>query len=374
VRQYFATKQLPKTGDWRMFLKTGICLTWLATAYILLVFSAASLTSALLTAFALAQGFILVSCNIMHDGAHNSFSKNKKISWLMGCTLDLMGGSQMLWRQKHNVLHHTYTNINALDSDLHTSGLLRLHPEQPWWPWHRWQHVYAFPLYSILTLSWVTYSDFRKFFSGHIGPYRLRQCTVLDVCLFFLTKLFYCGYALILPLFFHPFLHVLIAFVAVHLLLGFTLSIVFQLAHTLESNTFPTPDPHTGTIDNAWAMHEVETTVNFAPHNTLLTWYVGGLNFQIEHHLFSRICHIHYPAISTIVRETCQEFSLPYVCYPTLRSAIAAHYRFLKTMGRRPLPRGAHHDRAPDDRRVGGTPVAGENRGDGSEVNQGLSG
>jgi linoleoyl-CoA desaturase len=129
VRQYFAAKQLPKTGDWRMFLKTGICLTWLATSYVLLVFFAASLTSALLTAFALAQGFILVSCNIMHDGAHDSFSKNKKISWLMGCTLDLMGGSQMLWRQKHNVLHHTYTNINALDSDLHTSGLLRLHPD-----------------------------------------------------------------------------------------------------------------------------------------------------------------------------------------------------------------------------------------------------
>ena len=340
VQQYFAARNLPKTGDWRMFLKTGVILLWLATSYVLLVFFATSLTTAIITAFALAQGFILMSCNIMHDGAHDSFSKSKKINWLMGFTLDLMGGSQMLWRQKHNVLHHTYTNINALDSDLHTSGLLRLSPEQQWRPWYRFQHVYAFPVYSLLTLSWVTFSDFRKFFSGHIGHYKLRKYTVLEVVVFFVMKLFYGGYAFVLPLFFHPFLHVLIAFVAVHLLFGFTLSIVFQLAHILESNTFPTPDPHTGTIDNEWAMHEVETTANFAPHNTLLTWYVGGLNFQIEHHLFSSICHIHYPAISTMVRETCQEFSLPYVSYPTLGSAITAHYRFLKTMGRRPADVG----------------------------------
>ena len=336
VRQYFAARQLPTTGDWRMFLKAGICLTWLVTAYVLLVFFATSLTTAIITAFALAQGCILVSFNTMHDGAHGSFSTNKKMNWLMGFMLDVIGGSQMLWRQKHNVLHHTYTNINALDSDLHTSGMLRFHPEQRWWPWHRWQHVYAFPLYSLLTLSWVTVSDFRKVFSGYIGPYKLRKYTVLEVVRFFFMKFFYAGYALLLPLFFHPVSHVLLAFLAVHLLIGFTLSIVFQLAHTVEPNTFPSPDTHTGTIHNEWAMHEVETTADFAPHNTLVTWYVGGLNFQIEHHLFPRMCHVHYPAISSIVRETCQEFALPYVCYPTLRSAMTAHYRFLRAMGRRP--------------------------------------
>jgi linoleoyl-CoA desaturase len=336
IRQYFEARKRPTTGDWRMFLKAGICLTWMVTAYVLLVFFATSLITAIIAAFALAQGCILVSCNVMHDGGHDSFSSNKKINWLMGFTLDVLGGNQMLWRQKHNVLHHTYTNINALDSDLHTSKMLRLHPEQPWRRWHRLQHVYAFPLYSLLTFSWVTYSDFCKFFSGHIGPYKLRQYTTLEVLRFFFMKLFYVGYALLLPLFFHPVSHVLIAFVGVHLIIGFTLSIVFQLAHAMESNAFPTPDTHSGTINNEWAIHEVETTANFAPHNTLLTWYVGGLNFQIEHHLFARICHVHYPAISAIVRETCHEFSLPYVSYPTFRSAIAAHYRFLKTMGRQP--------------------------------------
>ena len=335
VNQSFEERKLPKTGDWRMFLKTGVILAWLAVSYVLLIFFSTSLIVSIITAFALAQGFVLAGFNMMHDGAHGSYSKSKKINWLMAFTLDLIGGSQMLWRQKHNLLHHTYTNISELDNDLHTSGLLRLSPHQPWQPWHRFQHLYAFPLYSLLTLSWVTFNDFLRFFSGRIGDYPLRQPTAADVSLFFLTKIFYFGYMLVLPSFFHPWLYVLIAFVGIHLIVGFTLAIVFQLAHTVEGNRFPKPDAHTGLIDNEWAIHEVETTANFAPNNNLATWYLGGLNFQIEHHLFSRMCHIHYPAISNIVKKTCREFAIPYICYPTVWSAIGAHYRFLKALGGR---------------------------------------
>jgi linoleoyl-CoA desaturase len=334
VDQYFASRRLPKTGDWRLFVKTGVLLAWLVVSYALLVFFSTSLIMAMLTVFALAQGFALVGFNIAHDGAHDSYAKSKKINWLMGCTFDLLGGSQMLWRQKHNKLHHIYTNIQGFDEDLDSHGLLRLSPQQPWHLWHRFQHCYAFAIYSLLTLSWVTIGDFRKFFSGHIGPHPLRKPTGAEACFFFLAKIFYFGYTLILPLSFHPWLHVLLAFVGMHLILGFTLSMAFQLAHTIERNSFPTPDAHTGVMPKAWAVHEVETTANFAPRNPLATWYLGGLNFQIEHHLFASICHRHYPAISTIVAKTCHEFAIPYVSYPTVRSAIAGHYRFLKTMGR----------------------------------------
>ena len=190
-------------------------------------------------------------------------------------------------------------------------------------------------MYSLLTLSWVTVGDWRKLVSGYIGPYKLPPPTVTDVGVFVVTKLCYFGYALILPCFLHPWQHVHLVFVAVHLLLGVTLSLAFQLAHTIEHNSFPTPDADTGMMPQAWAMHEVETTANFAPQNRWTTWYLGGLNFQIEHHLFANICHRHYPAISTIVAETCHEFAIPYVSYPTVWSAVAGHYRFLKTMGRR---------------------------------------
>jgi linoleoyl-CoA desaturase len=336
VAQYFADSRQVTTGDRRLFVKTGVILALLAVPYALLVFVSTSLLVTMLAVFALAQGCALVGFNIMHDGAHGSYAHSKTINRLMGGMLNVIGGSQRLWRYKHNRLHHIYTNIHTLDNDLQTSGLLRFSAAQPWRPWHQFQHLYAFAVYSLLTLSWVTVGDCRKLVSGHIGPYKLPPPTVADVGVFVVTKLCYFGYALILPCFFHPWLHVLLAFVAVHLLLGVTLSMAFQLAHTVERTSFPTPDAHTGMMPTGWAEHEVETTADFAPHNKVATWYLGGLNFQIEHHLFPKICHIHYPAISTMVAATCHEFALPYVCYPTVRSAIVGHYRFLKTMGRRP--------------------------------------
>ena len=334
VEQYFAERGLSKSGNWRMLLKTAIILGSLATSYVLLVFFSASLLMAVITALVISQIFVLIGFNIMHDGNHGSYSKSKRLNRLMGFTIDLIGGSHLLWRQKHNILHHTYTNIDELDDDLKSAGLLRLSPDQKLRPWHRFQHLYAFPVYSLLTLSWVTYTDFKKFFSGRIGSYKLRKISASEGTLFFLTKIFYFVYMIGIPLLFHPVLYVLIAFVVIHLVVGLTFSVTFQLAHTLEGNTFPIPDHDTGGIDNEWAIHQVETTANFAPGNSLAAWYLGGLNFQIEHHLFPEICHMHYPQISKIVKETCRDFSIAYVSYPTVRSAIAGHYRFLRTLGR----------------------------------------
>lgn len=338
VEQYFTEHGFAKTGNWRMPLKTAIILPLLPAFYVLLVFFPSSPLMVAILAFCIAQGGVLIGFNIMHDSNHGSYSKSGKINRVLSFSMDMIGGSHLLWRQKHNVLHHTYTNINEMDSDLHTGGLLRLSPEQNWRPWHRLQHLYAFPIYTLLSLSWVTYSDFSKLFSGRIGQYRLRKTSPSEMATFFLSKASYFGYTLVLPLLFHPVLHVLIAFVGIHLLMGFTFSITFQLAHTLEGATFPRPDTDTGSIENEWAIHQVETTANFAPKNKVAAWYLGGLNYQIEHHLFSEICHIHYPAISGIVKQTCQDYSIDYVSYPTLRSAVGAHYRFLKTLGKSPVP------------------------------------
>jgi linoleoyl-CoA desaturase len=338
VDAYFTDNNLSKNADWRMVLKTVVILAWLATAYVILLFSASSLILAIISAVAVAQGFVLVGFNIMHDGAHGSYSKNKKLNWLMGFTLDLIGGSNMFWRHKHNILHHTYTNINEIDDDIQAFGLMRFSPEQPWRPHHRWQHWFAFPLYSLMTLLWVTSGDFQKFFTRKIGDYQLPKPKVGESLLFFLTKIFYFGYMLVLPMFFHPILHVLGFFLIVHVVLGLTMATIFQLAHVVEDNAFPNPDPVTGEMTNEWAIHEVETTANFSPNSKFAAWYCGGLNFQIEHHLFPRICHIHYPAISKIVEETCREFQIKYVSYPTFREAIKAHTRFLKLLGSGPLP------------------------------------
>jgi linoleoyl-CoA desaturase len=171
VNGYFEANGISKHADWRMVVKTVVILAWLATAYVLLVFISSSLVLAVISAIAVAQGFVLVGFNIMHDGAHGSYSKNKRVNLIMGYTLDLIGGSHMFWRHKHNILHHTYTNINELDDDIGDSGFMRLSPAQKRYPLHRFQHLYAFPAYGLMTLSWVTFGDFRNFFTGRIGDY-----------------------------------------------------------------------------------------------------------------------------------------------------------------------------------------------------------
>lgn len=333
VNRFFEENDLPKTGDWRMFLKTGIIISLLFFFYIFLVFFSNSLPTALFSGFALAQSFALFTMNVMHDGGHKSYSKNKLIGKLAGLSPDFGGLSKMLWVQRHNLLHHYYTNINELDNDIQIVGnVLRLSPEQKWRNYHRFQHLYAFPLYGLLTLSWVLFSDFQKIITGKIGNYKTHKPTCFEISFLLFAKFFYIGYMLAIPSIFHPFLHVIIGFLGVHLVFGFTISIIFQLAHTVQSNTFPRLDI-TGIMEKEWAIHQVETTSNFAPTNKLAAWYFGGLNFQIEHHLFPNICHIHYPAISKIVRETCKEFNILYVSYQTVFSAIAAHYKFLKAIG-----------------------------------------
>jgi len=344
VSEYFDRRGVARTGDWRMFLKTGIILSWLATSYILLVFFASSPAVGILAALAVAAGIVLVGFNLMHDGAHGSYSANKTINRVAAWTLDLIGGSQMLWRQKHNILHHTYTNIAGADDDLDTSGLLRLSPDQSWHSWHRFQHLYAPALYSLLTINWVFYTDFRKFFTGRIGEYRLKQPSLRESLSFFSAKGLYFGYALVVPLMVHDLLVTLAFFILIHLIGGFIFSVVFQLAHTVDGNEFPAADPRTGSMKSEWSIHEVETTANFAMRNKFLSWLCGGLNFQIEHHLLPKVCHIHYPALSSCVRQTCTEFQVRYTHYPTVRSALMMHFRFLRELGKPPVPEFAESE------------------------------
>ena len=335
VYNYFQENNISQTGGWRIFLKSILILSLVTTSYVLLVFFSTSWIMAIISAFLLAQGFALAGFNIMHDSVHGSFSKNKRVNKILGYTLDLIGGSQRLWYHKHNILHHTYTNIDGLDTDLETKGLLRLNPNQRWRPWHRFQSLYAFPVYSFLTLSMISFTDFQKFFSRHIGKYELPKPTPGETTLFFLTKIFYFFYTLILPMFFNPVLYVIAAFIGVHLVLGFTFSVVFQLAHTVEENEFPVAEMPAAVINNEWAIHQVETTANFSPKSLLANWYLGGLNFQIEHHLFARISHVHYRKISGIVRETCKEFGITYTSYSNIFKAVFMHLKFLNQMSKK---------------------------------------
>jgi linoleoyl-CoA desaturase len=335
VNEYFTANNISKTGGWRILIKSLFIGALVISSYFSLVFYAQSWLMVLLSAFLLAQGLVLTGFNIMHDSVHGSFSRSRVLNKVLGYTLNLLGGSQRLWYHKHNVLHHTYTNIAGVDTDLESDGLLRLSPNQEWRPWHRLQVFYALPIYSFLTLSMVLVTDYTKFFSNSIGPYKMPKPTFTETSLFFITKLLYFFYALALPMFFHPVLNVLGGFILVHMILGFTMSVVFQLAHTVEENDFPVAQIPENIIENEWAIHQVETTANFSPKSRFANWYMGGLNFQIEHHLFAKISHVHYRKISKIVEETCRDFGIKYTSYSTMLRALWTHIRFLNEMSKK---------------------------------------
>ncbi|WOB08675.1 acyl-CoA desaturase [Piscinibacter gummiphilus] len=336
VAAYFTSTGRSERGDWRLFAKTVFSYALLIGSYVSAIWWVQSGWGLLLAALGMVQGYVLIAFNVMHDGAHGSYSRRTWVNRLAGASMDFIGSSALLWRQKHNQLHHTYTNIDGKDDDLALGRLLRLSPQQPWHPWHRVQHWYAPLLYSLLTLYLAIYSDWHKLVTGRIGHTPLLPRKWTDVAYFLATKAFYVTYALVIPMLFHPAWLVLLVFFGIHALFGLTLSLVFQLAHIVEDLEFPQPDPANGRMATDWATHQVQTTADFAPRNRLATFYMGGLNFQVEHHLFHHVSHVHYPALHRIVRETCAEYGVPYRCFGTVREAVGSHFRFLRQMGRRP--------------------------------------
>jgi linoleoyl-CoA desaturase len=336
VRAYFEDHQLTRNANSRMVTKSLVIVTLFGVTYFSMLTSAGSPLLTIFCAAALAQCIVLIGLNIMHDANHGSYFSSKRSNRILGYALDLIGGSSLLWRTKHNLLHHTYTNCHEVDDDLEVPAILRFSPGQPWRPCHRYQHWYAFPVYCFMTLLWAFKSDFQKYFSGKIGEFDIPQPSRTETVLFFSVRLFYFFYMLIVPMFFHPVIHVLLLFLLIHAIVGLTLAVVFQVAHVVEESVFIPTVYGENEIEQEWAIHQIESTSNFSPTSKLASAYCGGLNFQIEHHLFPNICHIHYPAISKIIKETCNEFGVSYVSYPTFRKAIGAHVSYLRTLGREP--------------------------------------
>lgn len=277
-----------------------------------------------------------IGFNVSHDALHGAFSSRGWVNRILGNTFYLLGASPYVWKITHNVVHHTYTNIPGHDEDIDIApGLVRLNPEEPRKSWHRYQHLYTFPLYALASLSWVFRKDYIKFFKSHIGQHKTAVHPKREYLKLFMSKLLYYGAFLALPyaVLDLAWWQVGVGFVAMHLAEGLVLGLVFQLAHVVEGTAFPVPDESV-TIQDTWAVHQLHTTANFSPRSRLAAFFCGGLNRQIEHHLFPKVCHIHYPAITAIVRSTAHEFGLPYLENRSFSSALASHFRLLRLLGK----------------------------------------
>jgi linoleoyl-CoA desaturase len=287
------------------------------------------------------MGFFVagVGMSVMHDANHGAFSKKQKINDLVGYSLNLLGASIFNWKLQHNLLHHTYTNIVSHDQDVKARVGLKFNPHSKTKKVHSLQFLYAFFFYGLITLYWVVAKDLVQFIT--FSRQGLNKNTRKENIILFLKmtnmKILYFSAFFALPIygFGFSFGFVLTGFLLMHFFAGLILTLIFQLAHTVEATSHPMPNEE-GTIENDWAIHQMNTTVNFSRNNPLISWYVGGLNYQVEHHLFPKICHIHYPEIAPIVKKTAEEFGIPYLENESFGQALMSHIRFLREMGKMP--------------------------------------
>jgi linoleoyl-CoA desaturase len=337
VDQYFKARARSRKGNTTMYVKTAIMLAWLAGSYGLLVFVVTTPAAAIMAAISLGLAMAGIGFNVQHDGGHGSYSENPRVNRIMALTLDLLGGTAYFWHYNHNLAHHTHTNVDGHDDDINVGVLGRMSPHQRWYAHHRFQHLYVWLLYALLAIEWQLTGEFRNYFTkDRYGHVLVPRPTGRERAIFWLGKLVFFALAFAIPLARHPIGNVLALYLVAGATLGLVLAVVFQLAHCTEAAVFRQVSAPSFTVPRGWAEHQVESTVNFARGNRWLNWYLGGLNFQIEHHLFPKICHVHYPALAPLVEEICRAHGVRYFAHPTMRQALASHTRWLRALGNAP--------------------------------------
>ena len=335
INEYFEKTGKSVEGNVQLYTKAIILLSSFVFLYIHLVFFTPGAFWAITECVLLGIVVAGIGFNIMHDGAHGSFSRSKALNNVAAFSLNIIGGSSFMWNMKHNVIHHAYTNIDGVDDDIDIQPWMRMSSTQPKLVMHKYQHYYFWFLYSMLYILWVFVLYYQKYFKGKIGDMPLKKMTLADHITFWGFKIFHLFTFVVLPIMLLGFVPCLVGYLVFAVVTGFVTSIVFQLAHTVEHTHFPMPHEESGKLDDEWAIHQLKTTANFAPKNKFISWLIGGLNYQIEHHLFPKISHVHYPAIRNIIKQACKEYNVPYIEYPKMRYAIASHVNFLKEMGRK---------------------------------------
>ena len=333
VNEYFLQNNIKQTGGNRILSKAIALLVSFVFLYVHLMFFKPVWWLALIECTLMGVLIASMGFNIMHDGGHGSFSESKSMNKLASWSASFLGVSQFMWNMKHNMIHHTYTNVDGVDDDIEIGFWMRMSPTQEKLKIHRYQHIYFYALYMLMYFFWVFFADYKKYFTRKIGNFPLKKMSMEDHVRFWAVKVWHTIAFIIFPIYVWGIGAYILGFLVMSLVSGFILSIVFQLAHTVEDTEFPLPDEETHRLPDEFAAHQIKTTANFSTRSKILSWFVGGLNFQVEHHLSPKISHVHYPKINKIVIEVCNEYNLKYIEYPTLMSAIKAHIGFLKRMG-----------------------------------------
>jgi len=338
VGEYFESNKISEQGNFNLVFKSIFMIVLYFTPYFLMLFGVVtSFTGVLISWIVMGVGMSGVGMGVMHDANHRSFSKNQIVNKWMSNTLYLVGGYPVTWQYQHNTLHHGFTNIDGMDEDISPVGVLRFSPHKPLLKIHKFQHIYAWFFYGLMTLLWVTTKDFKQLFNYNKEkvPLSNNKSFGQHLATLIFSKVIYYAIFMFIPMLVLPFAWywIIVFFLAMHFTSGFILTIIFQTAHVVPTSVYPLPDKD-GTMDNNWAVHQLYTTSDFAPNSRLFSWFIGGLNYQVEHHLFPNISHVHYRKLSKMVKEMANKYNLPYYVQPGFLKALLEHARMLKKLGR----------------------------------------
>lgn len=334
VDEYFSTSNLKLTGNRKLYSKTIILISLAAILYGLLVFTPLPWWLALPLCALMGLTFAGIGFNVMHDGAHGSYSQKMWVNEIMAYSLNLLGGNSYLWKIKHNSNHHSFTNIEGMDEDIDIKPYMRTGTDQPKKWYHKYQHIYWVILYCLVYFAWVFIKDFKKYFTGKVADTSFRKMSIKEHFIFWGSKVAYVLIFIVIPAVYVGIVPTLAGYAVLSVTCGFTLGIIFQLAHLVEGSSVHGSSSEPVRKMQDWTVHQLSTTANFCTGNKFVTWFAGGLNFQVEHHLFPRISHVHYPALNKVVKEVCAQFGIKYMEHPSFLSAVSAHVTYLKLVGR----------------------------------------
>ncbi len=347
VNEYFNKNSIQPYGNWKVYLKTTFMIMLYAIPYVLMITGV--LSSALMVMagwFAMGLGMSGLGMVTMHDANHGSFSNRPWVNRLFGNSLYLLGGFPPNWKYQHNTLHHGFTNVDGHDEDIAPPGILRFSPHQPLKKMHRFQYIYAWFFYSLMTMSWIIVKDFKRLKKYRDMGARLdgRQKYSHLLRTLILSKIVYYIIFLVVPLLTIPvaWYWIILGFLVMHFTGGLVLSSIFQTAHVVPSSTYPVPDED-GELENNWMIHQLYTTCDYSPRSKVFSWFIGGLNYQVEHHLFPNVSHIHYKEISRIVQAKAKTYGLPYHVNNNFAIAVWQHIKMLKLLGQGPVVKHPDH-------------------------------
>ena len=336
VNDFFDEQKIGRHANAAMWLKTIIIVLLYLIPLAMLMMGKADTLWMQYGLWALTGlGMVGIGLAIMHDANHGAYSNKTWINDFFGGLLNIVGAYHVNWKIQHNVFHHTYTNIVGHDEDIRKT-IIRFSPKHPFFAAHRFQAFYAIILYMIFPFVWILSKDFEqysRYSKENLYP-RMGRSNRRALIEIIVIKAIYWPTTLLLPIMMSKFGigHTLMGFFIHHFISGIILAFATQPAHLGDDMEFFSSEENNGSMENSWAIHQLKTTANFAEKSRFTAWFIGGLNFQIEHHLFPTVCHVHYKKISKIVRQTAEEYNLPYKSHPTFLDALRSHFGHLNRL------------------------------------------